>query len=114
MAPRWVDKQAAHHRAALRTCVKVCGLIRMRLVALGIDPELAPALRQGDEAAAELAAIPDTAELQAADEALTERSSSGVEGRFAAELARIADNIVKRFGRARNRSIWRMPRLSSC
>jgi hypothetical protein len=37
---------------------------------MGIDPALAVALRRGEEAAAELAAIPDTDELRAADEAI--------------------------------------------
>jgi hypothetical protein len=37
---------------------------------LGFDPALAETLRLGDEAAAELAAIPDTPELERADEIL--------------------------------------------
>jgi hypothetical protein len=38
-----------------------------------IDLELAVSLRRGEEAAAELAAIPDTVTLRAADEAITRR-----------------------------------------
>lgn len=38
---------------------------------MGIDPALAMRLRSGDEAAAELAAIPDTDELRTSDEAIT-------------------------------------------
>jgi hypothetical protein len=37
---------------------------------MGINPALAVALRRGEEAAAELAAIPDTPDLKAADEAI--------------------------------------------
>ena len=37
---------------------------------MGIDPALAVTLRRYEEAAAELAVIPDTAELRAADEAI--------------------------------------------
>ena len=37
---------------------------------MGLDPALAVSLRHGEEAAAELAAIPDTEALRAADEAL--------------------------------------------
>ncbi len=38
---------------------------------MGLDPALAVRLRYGEEAAAELAAIPDTEALRTADEALT-------------------------------------------
>jgi len=38
---------------------------------MGLDPTLAVSLRHGKEAAAELAAIPDTEALRAADEAIT-------------------------------------------
>ena len=37
---------------------------------MGIDPALAVGLRTGEEAAAKLAAIPDSDELRAADEAI--------------------------------------------
>jgi len=37
---------------------------------MGLDPALAPGLRRGEEAAVELAAIPDTDELRAADESI--------------------------------------------
>ncbi len=37
---------------------------------MGIDPALAVTLRRGEEAAAELAAIPDSPDLKAADEAI--------------------------------------------
>lgn len=66
----WIDGQAADHRRSLRTHVALCQLIRERLRLLGFEPALAETLRLGDEAAAELAAIPDTPELERADEIL--------------------------------------------
>jgi len=61
----------ARYRQALRASVKVCALIRERLLLMGIDPALAVSLRRGEEAAAALAAIPDSEELRMADDALT-------------------------------------------
>jgi len=66
----WGDRQAAHHRQSLRARVELHELIRERLRLMGIDPALAVALRRGEDAAAELAEIPDTIELRAADEAI--------------------------------------------
>ena len=43
---------------------------------MGIDPALAETLRRGEEAAAELAAIPDTPELKVADEAIVRPESN--------------------------------------
>ena len=75
----WVDRQAAHHRGTLRATVALHQFIRERLRVMGVDPALAETLRRGDEAAAELAAIPDTPELERADEAIfrTKGSNSG-------------------------------------
>ena len=72
MAPdiSWVDWQAADHRQFLRTRVALHQLIRERLRVTGVDPTLAETLRHGEAAAAELAAIPDTPELERADEAI--------------------------------------------
>lgn len=67
-AVSWADRQAAHHRESLS--VWVSQVIREGLIALGIDPRLALSLRRGDDAATELLAILDTAELKAADEAM--------------------------------------------
>jgi hypothetical protein len=64
------DLEAVRRRQALRNCAKTHELIRERLRLMGIDPAHAVALRRGEEAAAELDEIPDTPELQAADEAL--------------------------------------------
>ena len=44
-----VDAQAGRRRCSLRALVAVCDLVRERLVAMRIDPELAVALRRGEE-----------------------------------------------------------------
>ena len=90
----WVDRQAAHRRQSLRACVHWCELIRERICLMGIDPELTVALRRGKEAAAELAAIPDTPDLKAADQAVvTSDNSNAVDlaGEFRAKIERIAE-----------------------
>ena len=73
----WGDRQAAHHRQSLRTLVELYDLIRERLLVMGIDPAIAVSLQRGEEAAAELAEIPDTVELQAADATIV-RADCGV------------------------------------
>ena len=65
------DLQAASDRRSLRARTKICEFIRERFLLMGLDPALAVSLRVGEEAAAELAAIPDTEALRTADEALT-------------------------------------------
>jgi hypothetical protein len=92
-ATSWADQQRAKCRQKLRVQVEVCALIREELLAMGLDPALAVSLRVGEEAAAELAAIPDSEALRQADDAIT-RGDVGdlTEARrsLAAELARIA------------------------
>jgi hypothetical protein len=63
--------QAASDRQSLRTRATICEFIRQRFLIIGLDPALAFSLRVGEEAAAKLAAIPDTEVLRSADEALT-------------------------------------------
>lgn len=90
----WVDRQAAYHRRTLRAEVKLHQFIRERFRIIGIDPTHAVSLQCGDEAAAKLAAIPDTAELERADEALlrTECSNSGDGARHVREkIARMVE-----------------------
>jgi hypothetical protein len=90
----WADRQAAHHRRSLRACVELHDLIRERLRVMGINPALAVALRRGEEAAAELAAIPDTDELRAADEVIVRAErSNGDDGarRVGAKITRLAE-----------------------
>jgi len=64
-----------------------------------IDPELAVALRRGEEAAAEPAGMPDARELLASEAAVTGPNSSGAGDRMYTEVARIADRMTERFGR---------------
>jgi hypothetical protein len=68
-------------------------LIRERLRVIVVDPALAEILRFGDKAAAELAAIPDTPELERADEAIlrTKCSTSDNGAHVREEIARIAE-----------------------
>jgi hypothetical protein len=86
----WADRHAADHRQSLRTCVKIHSLIRERLIAMGIDPTLAVSLKRGEEAAAELAAIPDTPQLQIADQAISSSSGDG-SGRVRAKILNMAE-----------------------
>jgi hypothetical protein len=65
------DRHAASDRQLLRTSVHVCEVIRKQFLLMGLDPALAASLRRGEEAAAKLAAIPDTEALRSADVALT-------------------------------------------
>jgi hypothetical protein len=94
-----VDAQAGRRRCSLRALVAVCDIVRERLVAMRIDPEFAVALRRGEEAAAELAGVPDTRELRASEAAVSGPNSSGARDRFYTEMARIADSMTERFGR---------------
>ena len=90
----WVDRQAAHRRQSLRAWVTLCELIGERLRVMGIDPGLAVTLRRGEEAAAELAAIPDSPDLKAADEAIVTADYSNADdrtGEFEAKIERIAE-----------------------
>jgi hypothetical protein len=97
-ATHWVDRQAASHRKSLRALAAVCELIRKRFLLMGLDPALAVSLRHGEDAAAELAAIPDSEALRMADEAIThtdldDRGEAG--SRLNAEIERIAAHIIR-------------------
>jgi hypothetical protein len=63
--------QAAKHQQSLRARARICEMIRERFILMGLDWMIAVSLRVGEEAAAELAAIPDTELLRSADLALT-------------------------------------------
>ena len=65
----WADWQAAFQRQSLRVCVELHELVRDCFRIMGIDRALTMALRRGEEAATELAAIPDIPDLTAAGEA---------------------------------------------
>jgi hypothetical protein len=72
----------------------LCGVIRERLREMGIEPELAVSLRRGEEAVAELGAIPDSADLKAADEAIVTAHYSNADDpscEFKIEIERIAE-----------------------
>ena len=90
----WADRQAASHRRSLRACVVLCQLIRERFLVLGIDSTLAESLQRGDVAAAELAAIPDTPELERADETILRTNCSNSHGaahQFREKIGRMAE-----------------------
>jgi hypothetical protein len=70
-ATPWADRHAAHHRNTRRAVVEICEAIREQLALLGFDPVLAVSLQRGEQAAVELAAIPDSETLRAADAAIT-------------------------------------------
>jgi hypothetical protein len=65
------DLHAASNRRLLRARTAICEFIREQFLLMGLDSALAVSLRVGKEAAAKLAAIPDTEALRTADEALT-------------------------------------------
>jgi hypothetical protein len=56
--------------------VKICESVREYLTANSDEPERHALWRHGEEASAELANIPDTPELRAADEAILSRAHS--------------------------------------
>jgi hypothetical protein len=76
-----------------RAIVEICEAIREQLSRLGFDPALAASLRRGERAAAELATIPDSEALRAADEVITrgdqndDRQASTI---ITAQIARMA------------------------
>src|SRR5215471_7189299 len=67
----WADPHAAHHRNTRLALVEICEMIREQLALMGFDPALAVSLQRGEQAAVELAAIPDSETLRAADAAIT-------------------------------------------
>ena len=88
-AAGWADRKQADHRRGLRFCVSLCTFIRARFLVMGIDPALAVSLQRGDEAAAELAAIPDSEALERADDEMARieiaRSGAAEQTREASE-----------------------------
>ena len=87
----WADLQSAQHRSVLRARVKIYDGISEALRGKGVEPELSV---WREEAAAELANIPDTPELRAADEAIlsrgySEKADSGALERIMKRLERM-------------------------
>jgi hypothetical protein len=87
------DLQAASNRRLLRARTAICEFIRERFLLMGLDPALAVSLRVGEEAAAKLAAIPDSEALRTADEAL-EAAPRLAAIIHKAKIQRMADNII--------------------
>jgi hypothetical protein len=99
-ATSWADLQSARHRSLLRARVKICDAISESLDVTGVEPELSV---WREKAAAELANIPDTPELRAADEAVLSRAHSekddgGALERIKKRLDRMADGMNCRDG----------------
>src|SRR5271166_1460521 len=94
-----VDAQMEDRRSSLRALVAVCNLIRERLLAMSIDPELAVALRRSEEAAVELAGMPDTRERRASEAAVTELDLSEARDRMYIAMTRRAAIMTARFDR---------------
>jgi hypothetical protein len=93
----WVDREAASHRQRLRALVAICELIRQRFLLMGLDPALAVSLHHGENAAAELAAVPDSEALRMADEAITHNDlddRGGARSRVNAKIERMAADII--------------------
>lgn len=63
----WADEVARHQRCAWRVLAATGAAVRWWLVQMGVDPARAVMLRVADEAAAALAALPDSAALRQAD-----------------------------------------------
>ena len=64
---------------------------------MGLDPALAVMLRVGEEAAAELAAIPDSDALRTTDEAITrthQENNSEAGASFEAKIERLAEHYL--------------------
>jgi hypothetical protein len=89
------EQEAARHRQSLRYYVKFQRRMREFLALMGIDPALATALRRGEEAEAELAEIPDTPELEAADAAILPPQNSNVDDKAYRECLANFDRMVE-------------------
>ncbi len=93
---RHAEISAAEHRRALRARAAIGAAVRDCLMQAGIDPARAVMLRVADEAAGELAAIPDTPELERADAAIAagagHRGPDG-DSRFQAKM----DDLVRHY-----------------
>jgi hypothetical protein len=98
-ATHWADRHAAHHRNTRRAIVEICEAIRERLSLMGLDPTLAVSLLRGQEAAGELASIPDSEALRAADAAITRgdhHDGGGASSIITAQAARMAVHLRDR------------------
>ena len=92
------DLAAVRRRALLRVRVEICAGLRRKWALSGVGAAGAAALRLGDEAAAELAGIPDTPELRRLDTALLERDGGASPDGCEATIRRLSEEY--RNGRA--------------
>ena len=86
--------------AAESSCVFVICSNSEWFLLLGLDPTSAVRLKLGEDAAAELGAIPDTEALRMADEAIVHRYSIAcgtASSEFIANIERSASNMCKNF-----------------
>jgi hypothetical protein len=73
----WAKRNEVERRVELREDVRFCTLVSIMLTAEGVDPETTCVPRHLREAQAELAAIPDTPELEDADDDYLAREDPG-------------------------------------
>jgi hypothetical protein len=93
----WPDYRTAQHRSSLRTRGKICDCILEYRAANGMTPELGELTRQRDEVAIELANIPDTPELCAADEAILRHGQKAENAADALQkISKMLDQIAER------------------
>ena len=93
---RHAELSAAHYRCALRARATIGAVVRDCLMHAGIDPARAVMLLVADEAAAELAAIPDTPELEREDAAVTAGAADNDPDGDSRFLAKMHD-LVRRY-----------------
>jgi hypothetical protein len=86
LAPPPQDLAAARRRAMLRARVEICTGLRRTWASSAVGAARAAALRVGEEAAAELAGIPDTPELRHLDAVLLDRHDGTARDGFEAMI----------------------------
>jgi hypothetical protein len=93
----WADYWAAQHRSSLRTRRTIFDGILECYAANGMTPELGELARQRDEVAIELANIPDTPELCAADEAILSHGQKAANAADALQkITEMLDQVAER------------------
>ena len=92
------DLAAARRRAMLRAQVEICTGLQRKWASSAAGSAGAAALRLGEEAAAELAGIPDTAELRRWDAVRLDQHDGAASDRVEARIRRLVEEY--RNGRA--------------
>jgi hypothetical protein len=98
LAPPPQDLAAAGRRAMLRARIEICTGLRRTWASSAVGAAGAAALLLGEEAAAELAGIPDTPELRRLDAGLLERHGGTAQDGCEATIGRLVEEY--RNGRA--------------